>query len=73
MDDAAGTRVCFPNQSEEASQNKTEEEEEEMERCKRSQTTLYSEGGVEEFLVLFGQNRRNEERLKKKAHGFQWY
>lgn len=63
---------CFPNRSEEASQNETEEDdkEEEMERCKRPRTTLDSEGGVEEFLVLLDRIEEMKKHLKRKRMNF---
>jgi hypothetical protein len=64
--------VRFPNQSEKAPQNKTTEEEEaeEMERCKRPRTTLDSEGGVEEFLVLLERIEEAKKQLKRKRMDF---
>eukprot|EP00253_Pinus_taeda_P034406 PITA_34406 len=62
--------VCFPNQSEEASQNKTEEEEEEMERFKRPRTTLDSDGGVEEFLALLERIEETKKLSKKRSMNF---
>lgn len=62
--------VCFPNRSAEASQNKTEKEEEETERCKRPRTTLESEGGLEEFLVLLDRIEETKKHLKRKRLNF---
>lgn len=57
-----GPAVCFANRSAEASQNETEE----MERCKRPRTTLESEGDVEEFLVLLDRIDEMKKHLKRK-------
>jgi len=57
-----GPAVCFPKRSAEASQNETEE----MERCKRPRTTLESEGDVEEFLVLLDRIHEMKKHLKRK-------
>lgn len=62
--------VRFPNQSEEASQNKTEKEEEETERCKRPRTTLESEWGVEEFVALLDRIEETKKLLKRKNMNF---
>jgi len=61
-----GPAVCFPKRSAEASQNETEE----MERCKRPGTALESEGDVEEFLVLLDRIEEMKKHLKRKHMNF---
>lgn len=56
---------CFSNRSEEASQNKREEEEE-MGTGKRPRRTVDSEGGVEEFLCLLERIEETKKQLQRK-------
>lgn len=58
--------VCFPNRSEESSQNKRREEEVEMERCKQPRATEDNEGSVDEFLCLLDRIQERKKLLKRK-------